>query len=121
MRRTLFGILLATMATASNAQNEGWDIGTLLEWCEADQGTVAHTYCRGRIEGVAHMMVINCLNDKHGTGSSPPHNKMADGAVSPAAMIQSFKNWAKDNPQRWSDMFGFGVSEALSQTWPCEY
>jgi hypothetical protein len=40
-------------------------------------------------------------------------------AVSYAAMVQAFENWAAAHPERWSDPSTDSVMAALAAAWPC--
>ena len=118
----LLGALLLTLFIAPSASHAaGGNTDTvegLLNRCESN-GDAAYLSCVTVIWGVASVMNLNCGYSKEGY-SSPEFMKMDFGGVTGAALVQAFKNWARDHPQIWNHDEISGVVHAMSSTFPCK-
>lgn len=71
--------------------------------------------CIGVASGVGSMLAVNCYSI--GDGYSP--SLKATAPPSTGAAVQAFINWAEDHPERWGDLFAFGMARALVEAFPC--
>ncbi len=111
--------LLASTAVTVPLRGEAqeqFNVQELLDHCEAeDQPAVM--LCLGVIIGVSSVMSANCgIAQGEGGLRTLAANV---GGVSTGAMLQVFKNWARDNPQSWGIPGSFGAMLAINSAFPC--
>ncbi len=115
----LVSLLLALFIAPSPSHAvEDRTVQTLLENCESNEA-IENALCAGLISGVGSVLDFNCGYSAE--GYNIPDYLMADiDGVTNGALIQAFKNWARDNPQTWKYSEIAGVVFAINSTFPCK-
>lgn len=115
----LVSLLLALFIAPSPSHAvEDPTVQTLLQECESDD-LHSHARCHALILGIAGVMGFNCRITEEGY-SSPEYLKAEVDGLTSGALVQGFKNWARDNPQQWSMTEFSGVVWAMYNTFPCK-
>lgn len=76
-------------------------------------------YCTGYVAGIAAMMTGNCSAMRAGYGGAPGFAAAVESHTY-GAMVQAFRNWARDNPQDWGLPAVNGIIKAMVATFPCD-
>ena len=115
----LVSLLLALFIAPSPSHAvEYRTVQTLLENCESNEA-IENALCAGLISGVGSVLDFNCGYSAE--GYNMPETLMADvDRVTNGALIQAFKNWARDNPENWGDTDLHGMVFAISSKFPCK-
>ncbi|UVK43258.1 hypothetical protein BPNPMPFG_005036 [Mesorhizobium sp. AR07] len=124
MKRSLIGLIALMMsplfAPQANAERTS-NVQTLLAACTEDSRSFDFTYCLGYVGGTADTMAVNgWAAKKAGTPATLGMTCISSPAPTYGAYVQAFVNWAQAHPKNWQESLGYGVMEALSQTWPCQ-
>lgn len=106
------------IAPSPSHADEDRTVQTLLGNCESDE-VIENAWCAAFINGVATLLSVNCGVSKEGY-SSPESLKADVHEVTNGALLQAFKNWAKNHPEYWSTGEAAGVVFAMSSTFPCK-
>lgn len=91
------------------------------KWLKEDYDYEAY-FCMGQAIGAGGITYLNCQSSRSETAPALPHPRLSSNLVnvSNAAKVQAFVNWARANPQHWGLSAEFGISFALSDTFPCD-
>ena len=120
MQRFVLAAAFMLGLSSANAQTSKIDnTHDLYEACQND-ASPTRSLCAGYIMGVGDMMFGLGLVYKLKPDAAVLLPFAICGELNHAAMAQAFVNWAKANPQKWSDDKLFGVMSALSENWPCK-
>lgn len=125
MRRTVLASLLTmfvmmpTLAVVDDSKDQYLSVQALFEVCKgsSDAFTEAgRALCLGYISGVADMMSITA---EHGPAGAFRQQFGVCGSAKHRAAVQAFKNWADKHPEAGAKPNWYGVTQALSELWPC--
>ena len=116
--RTVSAALAALMSlgTVSHAE-EARTAGELAGYCEVERGSVESVLCGGLVEGVAQMLVWNCVTRDYGWRPDP--TVVAGPPPSLEAAVEAFLDWLRDNPQKTEEEWHLGLTSALTEAFPC--
>ena len=108
------GMVAVLFGGVAQAAEETGDVQEMLRFCEAVDGYEAFV-CLGRVQGVRRVLSVNC----HSPGHLDMRTTTADGGRSVEADIQAFTNWARANPEHWSEPWSTGVIFSMNSSFPC--
>jgi hypothetical protein len=114
--RSLLAAAILTFAVPS-ANADDRTVQWLYESCQMKDSD-RYGICVGYIAGIGDLMFAFGANARQSQDINVSAFSIC-GNASYAARVQAFVNWAKANPQKWSDPYLFGVAEALRLNWPC--
>ena len=122
MKRILMLRALMALGASSglNATAEGQEArtaGELAEYCGAERYSEESVLCGGLVEGVAQMLVWNCVTREHGWRPDP--TIVAGQPPSVEAAVEAFLDWVRDDPQRTEEEWHLGLTLALTEAFPC--
>ncbi len=105
-----------SFGTVSHGQ-EGRTAGELAEYCEAERGSVESVLCGGLVEGVAQMLVWNCVTRDYGWRPDP--TVVAGPPPSLEDAVEVFLDWVRDDPERTGEEWHLELTSALTEAFPC--
>jgi hypothetical protein len=113
---------VAAIPIPTNAEEDKPTIQALYQKCKSNDPQ--KVYCFGFIDGiVTHMRIMAIAAEQMDNQVERRFllelSKFCGHDASRGAMLQAFLNWAEKHPEKWSQYDGFGVVEALQETWPC--
>ena len=91
--------------------------GELAEYCRAERYSEESVLCGGLVEGVAQMLVWNCVTRDYGWRPDP--TVVAGRPPSLEAGVEAFLDWVRDDPQRAEEEWHLGLTSALTEAFPC--
>lgn len=102
----------------TSAAEEARTVGELADYCQAERFSVESVLCGALIEGVAQMLVWNCLTRDYGWRPDP--TVAAGRPPSLEAAVGAFIAWVEDNPGDENEEWHLGLTSALTEAFPCE-
>lgn len=119
--KRMLGLLDCCCVVIPAGQTEAkvrFDVQKLDEMCKGEDPT----YCIAYIAGVTDMMGMAAAvgNNTKELGGRRIMGICPVTFLSYGSARQAFLNWADKHPEKWSEEMGFGVIEALRDTWPCK-
>lgn len=119
---TIFAIALASTSAKCDASKTE-NVQALYDECNGQ--VEDKLYCMGYISGVFSQMSYNRYlrygfnDDRDAATMAKLSSVCSQIAVSNAAMVQAFIDWARKNRQSWNLDEQLGVMYALRESWPC--
>ena len=103
---------------ASTDAQEARTVGELAEYCRAERYSEESVLCGGLIEGVAQMLVWNCVTRDYGW--RPDRTIVAGQPPSLEAAVEAFLVWVRNNPSQKQEEWHLGLTSALTEAFPCD-
>lgn len=120
MRRTAIGVAALMMIFGSDAGSEEVrTVQEMLQDCDAELNSPAALLCGGVVEGMAQVLIWNCVSRVYGWEPDP--GLVAGVPPSIGAAVEAFVDRARSHPEELGEEWQLGLAAALAETFPCPH